>query len=253
MKRTMRFLARLYPSGWRARYGDELECLLEETRPSVRNAFDMLWGALKMQMTTWSFARITLACTVAGILAATAISFAIPAHYQSQVALTVTPADEASDSLVGKAAEIVLSSESLASIILKNNLYPRERVAMSLDDVISKMRSKIRVISLPAGSPANRDALTFIVQFDYPDAHVAQQVDGELISRFLESHVAIKMNAPDDSRSTFRALDPPSLPRGPAGPDRTRFAAVGLLGGVVSGITLAIAARTRRNATVRNG
>ena len=253
MKRTMRFSVRLYPSGWRARYGDELECLLEETRPSVRNAFDILWGAFKMQMTTWSFGGIMFACAAAGILAATAISFVIPAHYQSQVTLTVTPADQASNSLVGKAAKIVLSSESLASIILENNLYPRERAAMSLADVVSKMRSKIRVIALPAGSPSNRDALTFIVQFDYPDAHVAQQVDSELISRFLQSHVAMKINAPDESRSTFRVLDPPNLPRSPAGPDRTRFAAVGLLGGVVCGITLAMATRTRRNATVRNG
>ena len=252
MKRTMRFLARLYPSGWRARYGDELECLLEETRPSIHGAFDILWGALKMQMTTWSFRRIMLACTVAGIIAATAISFAVPAHYKSQVTLTVTLADEASDFLVAKAAKIALSSESLTSIIRENNLYPRERAAMSLNDIIGKMRSKIRVISLPAGSPRNRDALTFIVQFDYPDPHVAQQVDSELISRFLESH-ATMANPLNDSRSTFRVLDPPSLPQGPAGPNRTRFAAVGLFTGILCGVMLAIAARTRRSTAVPNG
>lgn len=42
MKRAMRLFAQLYPSGWRARYGAELECLLEETKPSVHDALDIL-------------------------------------------------------------------------------------------------------------------------------------------------------------------------------------------------------------------
>jgi hypothetical protein len=33
MKRTMRFLARLYPSSWRKRYGAELDALLEDATP----------------------------------------------------------------------------------------------------------------------------------------------------------------------------------------------------------------------------
>lgn len=254
MKRMMKLLARLYPSSWRNRYGAELECLLEDARPTVRDAFDILWGAFKMQITTWSFGRITLACAVAGILAATAISFAVPAHYQSQVALTVTPGDEAGNFLVDKAAKTALSSESLASIIRENNLYPRERAAMSLDDVIHKMRSKIRVNTVPTGLPGDRDALTFIIQFDYPDPHVAQQVDSELISRFLESHVEMTMTAPlNHWRSTFHVLDPPSLPQAPAGPNRTRFAAVGLLAGILFGLAIAIAAGTRRITPLPNG
>ena len=163
----------------------------------------------------------------------------------------VTPADEASDFLVGgKVAKIALSSESLASIIREDNLYQRERAAMSLDDVIGKMRGKICVIPLPAGLPGNRYARTFIIQFDYPDAHVAQQVDSELISRFRESAVAT--TAPlHDSRLIFLVLDPPNLPQSPAGLDRTQFAAVGLLAGILCGITLAIAVRKRRIERVR--
>jgi hypothetical protein len=52
MKRTMRFLVWLYPSTWRKRYGAEFEALLEDATPSAQDAFDVFWGALKMQMTT---------------------------------------------------------------------------------------------------------------------------------------------------------------------------------------------------------
>ena len=50
MKRIMRFLARLYPSGWRERYGAEFGALLEDATPSAHNAYDILWGAFKMQL-----------------------------------------------------------------------------------------------------------------------------------------------------------------------------------------------------------
>ena len=254
MKRAMKLLVRLYPSGWRARYGAEVEGLLEETRPSVRDAFDILWGALKMQITTWSFRRIVLVCTAVGILAATAISFAVPVHYQSHVTLMVTPASESGNLLVSKAAKAALSPESLASIIRENNLYQRERATMSLDDVIGKMQSNFRVIPLSAGSPCNLNALAFSIQFDYPDARVAQQVDAKLTSRFMDSHVRMLELAPlSDSRSTFHVLDPPSLPQVPAGPNRTQFAGVGLFTGILCGVMLAIAARMRRTTALPNG
>lgn len=208
-----------------------------------------------------------LACAAAGILVATAISFAIPVHYLSWGNLILTPGDKPGnlvvngDLLVAKLARNVFSRESLASVIQKNNLYPRERAAMSLDDVIAKMRSKVSVIPLPVGSPANPDALVFSIRFDYPDPRVAQQVDSELTSRFLESAVTARIHeletqttAPlPDSHFTFSVLDPPSLPQAPAGPNRTQFAAVGLATGILCGLTLAIAARMRRNTAAQNG
>jgi hypothetical protein len=36
MRRWMRIIARLYPAGWRARYGDEFDALLEDVRPGGR-------------------------------------------------------------------------------------------------------------------------------------------------------------------------------------------------------------------------
>ena len=89
MKRVLKWLARLYPSVWRNRYGAEFEALLDDRAPRLRDTFDVLLGALKMQMSTLSFVRITLASCLFGLLAALAISFAVPAKYVSQSLILV--------------------------------------------------------------------------------------------------------------------------------------------------------------------
>jgi len=43
-------LVRLYPRAWRVRYGDELEALLDERRPSPRDRFDLALGALDARL-----------------------------------------------------------------------------------------------------------------------------------------------------------------------------------------------------------
>ena len=42
-----RLLLRLYPAGWRARYGEELAALLAETRPGPRTWIDLARGGLR--------------------------------------------------------------------------------------------------------------------------------------------------------------------------------------------------------------
>lgn len=255
MKRTMRFLARLYPSSWRKRYGDEFEALLEDATPSARDAFDVFWGASKMQMTTWGFGRITLACSVAGILVAAAVSFALPVHYLSRAVLTVTPANgsipagETTRSLLNNMERNVFSQESLTSIVQEHNLYPRERALMPVNDVIDNMKRNIRIDPIPLASPGNPDTLTFAVQFDYSDRYVAQQVNAELASLFLEGALNSQLNS---ELWIFHVSDPPSLPLGPAAPNRTRLGAVGLFAGLLAGLSLAIVVRSRRRTTVGN-
>ena len=255
MKRTMRFFARLYPSSWRKRYGDEFEALLEDTTPSACDACDVFWGALRMQMTTWSFGRITLACSVAGILVAVAVSFALPVHYLSRAVLTVTPADgsipagESTRRLVTNMEQNVFSRESLTSILQEHNLYPGERALMPVDDVIDNMKRNIRVDPVTLASPGNPDTLTFVLQFEYSDRYVAQRVNAELASRFLEGALNSQLN----SNWIFHVSDPPSLPVRPAVPNRTRLGAVGLFAGLLAGLTLANVVRSRPGRTFGNG
>jgi hypothetical protein len=61
MKRVMRFLVRFYPLSWRNRYGVGFDALIEDATLTVPETFDVFWGALKMQMTPWSFGRVTFA------------------------------------------------------------------------------------------------------------------------------------------------------------------------------------------------
>ena len=44
--RTARFLARLYPRGWRERYGDEFEALLLTSPSDIRSSLNVLKSAL---------------------------------------------------------------------------------------------------------------------------------------------------------------------------------------------------------------
>jgi hypothetical protein len=250
MKHAMRLLARLYPSSWRKRYGSEFDALLEDSKPSAHDTFDVLCGALKMQMTTWSFGRVTLASTVAGMLVAVALSLALPAHYLSQTVLTFTPADESVPTdesarrLVDGMEQNIYGRNYLASVIHEHNLYWRERLRMPLDDVVEKMRRHISVA--PVASPGTRNAHTVVVQFDYSDPRVAQRVNEELTSRLIEGG----LNSQLTSNWTFRVPVAPSLPLRPVPPNRARLMVLCLLTGLFAGLTLAIVVRSRRAISV---
>ena len=53
MKHLARYLARLYPPLWRARYGGEFEALLEDAKLTWRDLFDVMAGALRMRLRAW--------------------------------------------------------------------------------------------------------------------------------------------------------------------------------------------------------
>jgi len=53
MKHLIRFAAKLYPKAWLDRYGDEFEALLDDVGVSTRIAFDVVKGAILMQVQRW--------------------------------------------------------------------------------------------------------------------------------------------------------------------------------------------------------
>ena len=255
MKRLLKLLARLYPSSWHRRYGAEFEALLEDSTPRIRDLYDVFLGALKMQMTTWNFTRITLAACLTGTLAAVALSFAITPRYISQSLIVVNPpvdpaATNDSGSIPNSAMRSylinlqpdVLNRNSLSGIIKRLNLYPRERANMPLDDVVTKMQKNIYIKPV-----AGTNLSAFIVQFDYPDPHLAQQVNGELVSLFMSANLADAKANHDQAgpHFTFRVMDAPGLPQKPTGPNRITMGAIGLLIGLPTGLILAFVFRRR--------
>ena len=160
MKRLLKLIAHLYPSSWRGRYHAEFEALLEDSKPCLQDLCDVFLGALKMQLTTWTFTRITLATCLTGILAAVALSYAIPSHYISRTLILVNPPfdptatkDGGADTNYALQSYIInqkldrLGRDSLKRIIERLNLYPNERAKMPLDAVAAKMQKAISVCS----------------------------------------------------------------------------------------------------------
>jgi len=81
-ERLIRFAGRLYPASWRRRYEAEFEALIEDASRDWRDVLDVLLGALKMQLTTWSFGKIAAAFGVACAVFCYALSFiAVPDKY----------------------------------------------------------------------------------------------------------------------------------------------------------------------------
>src|ERR1035441_3775358 len=99
MKRLAWWAARLYPAAWRARYGAEMDALLEDVGPGGGDLWDIVRGALFMQMTNLTFWKILAGCTLAGVLAAGIWSVTLPKRYVSTAVMRIGGALQALDRL----------------------------------------------------------------------------------------------------------------------------------------------------------
>lgn len=259
MRAMIQFFARLYPARWRKRYGAEFDALLEDASPSPKQALNVLMGAIEMQVTSWSFDRITLVCALAGVALAATASLVLPSHdvYESHVVIAIVPGD--TKFVRDNMEQIILSGPALASIIQEQGLYPRERSRISMDEVVKKMRGDITIETPPPrtafpGLPVGPPPLSFVtLKFKYADPLVAQQVDGELTGRFIEGDLKMREAATIAMpRMNFMVTDAPTLPPSLAGPKRIKFAGGGLLAGLLAGVTLAAVVRFQRKRAVAN-
>jgi uncharacterized protein involved in exopolysaccharide biosynthesis len=278
MKSILKVLARLYPAAWRRRYGAEYEALIEDAKPRAGDGFDVAWGATRMWITSRSFARIVLPCALAGTLVAVGISFVRPATYHSRTLITVDSDSRVSiDNELAEQVRGALATPFLEEMIQKENLYPKERTRMPMGDVVNLMRKDIwlRPLQKSDGKPA----MAFVVEFYYPDPHVAQRVDAELVSQmvalnlraainkasatsdFLQQQLALATDPATESKleqaqaaashmrwEVFRVEKAASLPTRPDGWGRAEFGVVGALGGLVAGLIAAAVLGSRRPA-----
>lgn len=254
MKRSVRLLVRLYPSSWRKRYGAEFEALLEDATPSAYDAFDIVLGALKMRMANGVFIKIMLAGLAVGIAVATLVFVAAPKHYRSEAFFTVTPSNQfTANVLEALQKKPFFNKASLTSLIQERNLYSSERNQLPMDAVINEMKRNIHVYSVPTVPPGKPAEVKFVVQFEYSDPKVAQQVNEGLVSQFMRGIVDSALIDPHPG-TAFQILDPPTLPLNPIEPNFARSSAIGLLSGLVTGLALAILAKLHRPPTpIANG
>lgn len=253
MKRAVRALVWLYPSNWRKRYGREFEALLEDATPSLSDALDIAWGALKMRITRSVFAKIMAAGLGAGVIVATLVFVTAPKHYRSEAFFTITYPDQfTANFFEALQSKTVFSKDSLTSLIQEHDLYSSERNRMPMDAVIDEMKRNIHVYSLPTPPPGKKDEVKFVLQFDYSDRRISQEVNEALVSRFMEAVATSATVDPHPSRANFRIFDPPTLPRRPVEPNLARSLVGGLFGGLLTGLALVIFAKLHRPTTLAN-
>jgi LPS O-antigen subunit length determinant protein (WzzB/FepE family) len=241
MKHWVRLASYLYPAWWRRRYAAEFDALLEEVDMGWRDGFDILKGALTMQLASWNFKSIALTFAVTGAVVAGAIAFRIPSEYQSTSVMRLTSARSSIDfnPYLNDTEQEVLSRTSLEGLITGLDLYKTRRMDTPMENIVQYMRMHgiaIRMLQLPSGE---KTPVAFAVTVNYPDPKLAQAVNRALVAKFT----AALPHAAD--LTSLEVLDPPSLPGQPIYPRRHVFVFAGLCGGLLAGLTVAYALRWR--------
>jgi hypothetical protein len=179
MRRLQKLAALLYPPKWRARYGPELNALLEDLDPQPGDLIDLFFGAIHMHMKEWSYLKFAAVFAVAGLLAGGIVLSTMPDQYLSRALVSIPSERE------WVRAQVPLFSRSvLKTVIEEQNLYAYERQRQPLEDVIETMRT--RDLRFKFKSPSKRE-LTFL----YPDAGAARRTVQSLISS-LEEHPQLR-------------------------------------------------------------
>jgi hypothetical protein len=214
----LEIVVRLYPAAWRERYGEEFSALLEDVPPRWRDLFDVVKGAIAMQVSQNRALRRTALTSLAGLLIAFAVSFIEPPH--SSIATLRAP----NPLVVSYISQQALKRTSLADLILRYDLYHRDLYRWPMDEITDEMRRAIRIESDRQHPPA------FTVQFQYPDRLKAQAVVGDLAALYAKEYHRF-------DGASVELLDAASLPGTPL--RAFHFAwllwglGIGLLAGVV--------------------
>jgi hypothetical protein len=242
MKTLVRWAARLYPVAWRERYGGEMAALLEDVGPRGGDLWDIVRGALSMQMMSLSFWKILAGCALAGVLAAGIWSATLPERYVSTAVMRISLAPQAAagdTDVEGNAAlrhlqrlqQAALSRSSLSAIIQQQGLYSSERKTLPLEDIVEQMRSRdIRIRPTnAAGVPA------FAVEYRNENPAAAQATVRAIVTSLVEQNLQVSMR-PGNAGTNVEVLDPASLPSQPDGPNRLRVIGNGLGAGLTLGL-----------------
>jgi hypothetical protein len=237
MTRLIRLVARLYPLGWRERYGNEFDALLEDVDADWLDLLNVLKGALAMQIRHFGMIAVTFAAL--GALVAGIVAHRIPEKYVSSDVVdvySVVAANDAATSQLGKHIDNVLSEDSLSAIIRNEGLYDYKGDSdeRSLHTLTHQLRQATEIELQPSQVPsATVGKLT--VSFTYHNAAKAKQVTDDLLRLLL----ADGFNETQDSRLQFRIRDWPTLTTQPQGLRRAFVVgfgcALGLLMGAIIG------------------
>jgi LPS O-antigen subunit length determinant protein (WzzB/FepE family) len=250
MKRLVKFAARLYPASRRRRYGIEFEALLEDVEAGWRELFNVLSGALRMQLTTGAtYTKLGAAFALGGALLAIVAAVVVPREYKSTAFLRVPvgnePASRRERALeLVRAEREVLSTENLSKLMSDPSLdlYAAERKWQPIEAVAEYMRT--RAIHIPVFPT---DGFAFSISFQYRDKRKAQALVrtlvAELAGRFVRAGAG----------ENLQVLDEPDLPRSATSPNRTFIVSTGFAGGFVAGLFACVFIKHPRRSVIFTG
>ncbi len=243
MKRLVRAAAALYPGRWRARYGAELDALIEEAGGGWRELADVSKGAMAMQIRWGGWRRMVAGCAMAGLLTAGAIAWQTPARYQSVAVMRIAArgAEESVEPLSG-AERTVLSRSSLSRLIQQYGLYGEERKREPLEEIVGRMRNRDLQIRMVENERGGAQGEAFAIAFQAESREQAQAVVREMTAQFGRAL---------EGSGTVEVLDAASLPERAVGPSRAATLASGLALGAVAGLLLAGLLRAGRRVPAR--
>ena len=234
MRRLIWFVSRLYPAAWRARYGVEFQALVEDVSPGFGDIFDILRGALQMQLAGWNFWKVAAVFGLAGTLAGAVLSFALPKNYISTAVMRLTSNSDGSQR-VNILAQAALSRRSLDAVIKEERLYEPLRAKMPMEDVIERMKRDVQIGRVTANA--------FTISFIYPDPAAAQRTARALADKLISQNLSTPTG--DGSSASLSVLDPPAIQKDPISPNQAVVTGCGLAVGVLVGLSGWAMARRR--------
>jgi uncharacterized protein involved in exopolysaccharide biosynthesis len=251
MKHWVRLASHLYPASWRRRYATEFDAMLDEMDASWKDVFDILKGAVNMQVTSWNLKSIVLTFAAIGIVVAAAAAFSIPTEYQSITVLRLSAGSAHGNAqfaqYIHEMEPEILSRTSLERMITGYDLYKSQRKDKLMEDIVQDMRTRdiaIKMVSAPGGQ--QNDSAAFMVSYVYSDPELAQTVTRDLVTKFMEQgNVTVQRGSEIRNAQNLEVLDPPSRPRQPISPNKSALIFTGLCAGLLVGLTVSYALRWR--------
>ena len=215
---------RLYPAAWRKRYEAEFGALLEDIELNWRNAFDIVKGALGMQL-KMLFTRRPLALTaltgVIGLLVGLATAVSMPKQYASMSLTRLPQQNRDSLNALGEHIKTELNRATLVELIQRYDLYPDKRATTPSENAVKEMKEAIKITPL-----VGKSIFAMQIEFVYSQPEVAQKVVQDLTKRL-----------------GGEPLDPSSLPTTPISPKPQAIAILGMSLGLCAGGLLLILRR----------
>ena len=194
--------------------------------------------------------RFTGALATAGLVLATALSFAIHDQYISTATVRVDPGPTGAAATARKEVERsirnVFSRTSLSNFIQspKLDLYKSDRARKPLEDVIRDMKANdLKITSGSAGSyrleyrgesPEQAQAAVSLLVTRLFDEQINRQRSLSFLARDFEHDTGQTMQVPAGIRLRLDAGDGPSLHTAPIYPNRPVIALIGLIVGLLA-------------------